>query len=63
LSVLKGVKIILKGRLRKNPRANHKIWTIGDVPVQSFNCKIDYFQATTHNSNGSYGIKIWVVEK
>lgn len=63
MSVLRGVKIILRGRLSKGPRAKQKILTVGDVPVQSFNCNIDYFQLTTHNSNGSYGIKIWVVEK
>ena len=35
----------------------------GDVPAQSISAKLDYSQITTHNSNGSYGIKIWVVEK
>lgn len=63
LSTLKGVKIILKGRLSKGPRAKHKILSIGDVAVQSLNCNMDYFQTTTHNSNGSYGIKVWVVGK
>jgi hypothetical protein len=63
LSTLKGVKIILKGRLSKGPRAKHKILSIGDVAVQSFNCDMDYFQTTTHNANGSYGIKVWIVSK
>lgn len=63
LTTLKGVKIILKGRLRKGPRAKHKIITLGDVPVQNFDSNIDYFQIATHNSNGSYGIKVWIVCK
>lgn len=63
LTTLKGIKIILKGRLRKGPRAKHKIITLGDIPVQSFDSNIDYFQTTTHNSNGSYGIKVWIVCK
>ena len=63
LSTLKGVKIILKGRLSKGPRAKHRILSIGDVAVQSLNCNMDYFQTTTHNANGSYGIKVWVVGK
>ena len=63
LSTLKGVKIILRGRLSKGPRAKHRILSIGDVAVQSLNCNMDYFQTTTHNANGSYGIKVWVVGK
>jgi ribosomal protein S3 len=63
LSKLKGVKIIVKGRLNGVPRAKHKVIIIGDVPVQTISAKLDYSQATAHNSNGSYGIKVWVVEK
>lgn len=63
VSQVKGIKIILKGRLNGVPRAKHKIIVIGDVPVQSISEKIDYAQTTIHNSNGSYGIKVWVVEK
>jgi len=62
-SKVKGVKIIVKGRLNGVPRASQKIIVIGDVPAQSISAKLDYSQITTHNSNGSYGIKIWVVEK
>jgi ribosomal protein S3 len=62
-SKVKGIKIIIKGRLNGVPRAKHKIITIGDVPVQSIGATIDYAQLTAHNSNGSYGIKVWVVEK
>ena len=63
LSKVKGIKVIVKGRLNGVPRAKHKIITIGDVPVQSISAKLDYSQTTTHNSNGSYGIKVWIVEK
>lgn len=61
-STVKGIKIIIKGRLNGVPRAKHKIITIGDVPVQSINRNIDYSQATVHNANGSYGIKVWITE-
>lgn len=63
LAKIKGVKIIVKGRLNGVPRAKHKIIVIGDVPVQTISTKLDYSQLTTHNSNGSYGIKVWIVEK
>jgi len=63
LSKVKGSKIIVKGRLNGVPRANYKIITVGDVPVQSLKAKVDYSQVTIHNSNGSYGIKVWIIEK
>merc|ERR1712085_220197 len=63
LSQVKGVKILIRGRLNGAPRAKQKIIVIGDVPVQNISAKLDYSQATAHNSNGSYGVKIWVVEK
>lgn len=62
-STVKGIKIIIKGRLNGVPRAKHRIITIGDVPVQSINAIIDYSQTAVHNANGSYGIKVWIIEK
>lgn len=62
-SKVKGIKIIIKGRLNSLPRAKHKIITIGDMPIQSIDAIINHSQKTIHNSNGSYGIKIWLVEK
>lgn len=63
LSKIKGVKIIIRGRLNGVPRAKQKIIVVGDVPAQSISAKLDYSQTTAHNSNGSYGIKVWIVEK
>lgn len=62
-SVLRGVKVLVKGRLNGVPRAKHKIISIGDIPAQRIDAKIDYSQQTIHNSNGSYGIKVWIIEK
>jgi len=62
-SKVKGIKIIVKGRLNGVPRAKHRIITIGDVPVQSINEELDYSQTTVHNSSGSYGIKAWIVAR
>jgi hypothetical protein len=62
-SKVKGIKIMVRGRLNGVPRAKHKIITIGDIPVQSINETLNYAQTTAHNSNGSYGVKVWIVEK
>lgn len=63
LSQIKGIKIIIKGRLNGVPRAKRKTILIGDVPVQSIGETLDFAQKTVHNSSGSYGIKVWIVEK
>ena len=62
-SKVEGIKIIVKGRLNGAPRAKHKILTVGSVPVQTIVSNMDYAQSTCHNSNGSYGIKVWILEK
>ena len=62
-SKIKGVKIVIKGRLNGVPRAKQKMIVIGDVPTQTISAKVDYSQTTIHNSNGSYGIQVWVAEK
>ena len=59
-SIAKGIKIQVKGRLNGAPRARHKIICVGKVPVQSIAVNISYYQTMVHNSNGSYGIKVWV---
>ena len=63
LSKVKGIKIMVNGRLNGVPRASHKTISIGDVPTQTISAKLDYTQTTTQNSSGSYGIKVWVIEK
>lgn len=63
ISILKGVKIKLKGRLNGAPKAKQKIIIVGDVPVQSINTFIDYSHFAVHNKNGTYGIKIWTALK
>ena len=62
-SQLAGIKIIIKGRLNGVPRARHKIINIGDTPTQTINSKLNYAESVMHNLNGSYGIKVWVIEK
>jgi ribosomal protein S3 len=62
-SKIKGVKIVIRGRLNGVPRAKQKMIVVGDVPTQSISAKLDYSQTTIHNSNGSYGIQVWLVEK
>jgi hypothetical protein len=62
-SNVRGVKIMIKGRINGAPRARRKIILIGDVPIHTIKSTINYSESIAHNSNGSYGIKIWIAEK
>lgn len=63
-SIVKGIKIKIKGRFNGAPRAKHKIINIGSgVPVLTLDSNISYSEATAYTSNGTFGVKIWVNEK
>jgi ribosomal protein S3 len=63
MAIVKGVKIMIKGRLNGVPRAKHKTIIVGDIPIQTFDTKLNFYQAVAHNASGSYGISVWLVEK
>lgn len=63
-SNLKGIKIKIKGRFNRAPRARHKIIEISNgVPVLTINSKLDYAETTAFTSNGTFGVKVWICEE
>jgi hypothetical protein len=63
-SKLEGIKIKVKGRFNKAPRARHKIIEIGNsVSTLSLKSKIDYYETTAFSPNGTFGVKVWICEK
>ena len=62
-SSIKGIKIIITGRFNGAPRAKSKNLTIGIIPLQSLNAKIDYYNSTAFTQNGTFGVKVWICEK
>lgn len=61
-SCLIGIKIVIKGRFNKVPRATTHNIQLGNFSLQSFNSKIDYYQSTAFTINGTFGIKVWLCE-
>nr|YP_009495522.1 ribosomal protein S3 [Psammoneis japonica]AWQ64252.1 ribosomal protein S3 [Psammoneis japonica] len=59
---INGIKIVINGRFNGAPRARKKILSIGKIPLQSFDSKIDYFQSTSYTSNGTFGVNTWICE-
>jgi ribosomal protein S3 len=63
-SNLEGMKIKIKGRFNRAPRARHKIIEIGNgVPALTIRSKIDYAETTAFTPNGTFGVKVWICEK
>jgi Ribosomal protein S3, C-terminal domain len=63
LTVIKGIKIKIKGRLNGASRARYKKISVGKyMPVLSINSQIDYAESTSFTSNGTIGIKVWVCD-
>lgn len=62
-SKFKGIKIEIKGRLNRRPRARNKIIKISNsVSVLTINSIIDYSEETAFTLNGTIGIKVWIHE-
>ncbi len=61
-SCLTGVKIAIKGRFNRAPRARTTKIHFGKFSLQSFSSKIDYYQSTAYTVNGTFGVKVWLCE-
>lgn len=59
-STVKGVKIVVKGRFNKRPRAKKFLIQTGQISLHSFKSKIDYCSDTAFTPYGTFGIKTWV---
>ena len=62
ISCIMGLKIVIKGRFNRAPRAKIRKIHLGKFSLQSFNSKIDYSQSTAYTVNGTFGIKVWLSE-
>jgi ribosomal protein S3 len=58
VSCLTGVKIVVKGRFNKAPRARTRHIQCGKFSLQSINSKVSYFQSTAYTVNGTFGVKV-----
>ena len=59
-SQVKGIKILIKGRLNNAPRSRSLIIQIGKIPIVTKSIPIDYSESTAFTSNGTVGVKVWV---
>lgn len=59
-SLIKGLKIKIKGRFNGAPRSKTRMFKINKLPVQTFQTSLDYSQSVSYTSNGTFGIKVWI---
>lgn len=57
---VRGAKIRLSGRLNGSEIARTEQLAFGQMPLQTLRAKIDYGQATSFNTYGTVGIKVWI---
>lgn len=58
VSRLTGIKIVIKGRFNRAPRAKTGNICFGKFSTQSFESKVDYYQSTAYTVNGTFGVKV-----
>ncbi|MBI2055802.1 MAG: 30S ribosomal protein S3 [Candidatus Sungbacteria bacterium] len=57
---VKGVKILIKGRLDGNDIARVEWMKRGRIPLQTLRADIDYAEKTAYTTYGTVGIKVWI---
>lgn len=63
ISKIKGIKILIKGRFNRRPRSKQRLVQIGKVALQTLDSNISYSCSTAFSIFGTFGIKVWVLEK
>ena len=61
-SNIKGIKILIKGRLNNKPRKQTKIISVGKISLQTFELYINQSQNVAFTKNGTLGVKVWICE-
>ena len=59
-SIIKGIKIKIKGRFNGSPRSKTRMFKINKLPSQTLSKALDYHQSVSFNNNGTFGIQVWI---
>lgn len=62
-SKIKGIKILIKGRLNNAARSRNQYIKVGSISLITKNKTVDYSESTAFTPNGTIGIKIWISHK
>lgn len=62
ITSVKGLKLIIKGRINGVARASIKGLEIGDVPRNTLKKSVNLFTAVSYTNNGTLGVKLWLYD-
>ena len=62
LSSVKGLKLLIKGRINGVARASIKGLEIGEIPRNTLKKSVNLFKSVSYTSNGTLGVKLWLYE-
>lgn len=58
--LLKGIKLIINGRLNNKSRSSSFLVRLGSIPTVTKSSElIDYSESTCYTKNGTFGVKVW----
>ena len=60
ISCIKGIKLLVNGKLRGKPRASSYTLIVGKMSTQTINSKIDYSKTHVYTLYGVFGFKLWI---
>ena len=63
LTNIYGIKLIINGKFNNAPRARTNIIIAGNIPNQTLNNDINYYQSVAFSANGTFGVKAWIYEQ
>jgi Ribosomal protein S3, C-terminal domain len=57
---IKGIKLLISGRLNNKSRSKHFVLVLGHIPIVTRSAEIlDYSENTSYTKNGTLGVKVW----
>lgn len=63
ISLIKGIKILIKGKMNNRLRAKKRVIKFGQISLKNIDSKISHSESTVFTQKGTIGVKIWVCEK
>jgi len=58
--VIKGIKLLIRGRLNNKSRSKQFVLVLGNIPIVTKSAEtIDYSESVSYTKNGTLGVKVW----
>jgi hypothetical protein len=62
-SRIRGIKLIISGKLKGKPRSGSECLILGNIPIQTVSSNIQYVRNESHTVYGVFGFRLWLNRK